>query len=314
MVKEKEGVLLTSVGKKLLSVVAEIGLSLQIEKQALLTPTDTLKEKIVAFERDLESIKREKEDADFILQGQLNKLTNQVLIEDIETLKKEKLPILLQDTEQFYNSNKHLSGTDLSATLDSFLEKSIKSIFSEWRNIEEEKLSQALNSILGRFTQEANESIRKVIDLSADLFNLKLKSFTVETELAEEFEFRFSFDETPVEIDIFTPLVSHLPKFLSHRLLYDNIKKQVVEQFDRHCGRSRYDFYQRVLKSVTDYRNKLNEIFEETTTGIELAMKKSLSEKEKSSQKTEESMPLIIDQEERLSQVKRSIENLTYEK
>jgi len=310
MVKEKEEILLASISRKLLTTVDEINLSLQIEKQALLTPTDALKEKIATFDKELENIKQEKEDADFILQGQLDKLTKQVLIEDIEVLKEKKLPILLQDTEQFYSSNKHLSGTELATALDSFLEKSIKSIFSEWRKQQEEKLAQALKSILSRFTQEANESIRKVVDLSADLFNLQLKPFKVETELAGEFEFRFSFDEVPVELDLFTPLVSHLPKFLSHGLLYDNIKKQVAEQFDRHCGRSRYDFHQRVLKSVTEYKNKLDEIFEETTKSIELAMKKSLSEKEKSAKEAEELMPLIIEQEETLAQVKMDLEKL----
>jgi len=55
------------------------------------------------------------------------------------------------------------------------------------------------------------------------------------------------------------PLVMKLPKLLSRRYAFEKLKEELETQFDRHCGRSRYDFAQRVEKFFIEYRKKLEE-------------------------------------------------------
>ncbi|PJC79863.1 hypothetical protein CO008_03790 [Candidatus Roizmanbacteria bacterium CG_4_8_14_3_um_filter_36_12] len=305
--KERSQVLVKSVSSKLLSLIGEINLILQLEIKTSQTPLLILKEKIVAFEKELVTIKQQKEDADFILQGQTEKLVKEILIGDIEVLKEKELPKLLIELEEFYKNNKSLSGKELANKFDAFLEESIKRIFSRWRKEEEIKLQQSLKFILDRFSNETNKTIQKVIDLSANLFNINIEKFETETELAEEQEFKFSFDEIQVDIEIFTPVISHLPKFLSHNLLYKNIKEKTFEEFDKHCGRVRFDFHQRVVKSIGEYQNILNQTLEETISEVEIAMKKGIERKKKGQEKEITALIKLHEQEKNLIKTKEMI-------
>ncbi len=304
---QKNQILQISIASKLLFLIREISLALQIEKKAILMPLATLKEKIDFFNRELANIKQEKEDADFIIQGQLEKLVNQVLLDDIESLKREQLPLILSEYEQFYQSHQNKSGQELAKALDKFLEKSIKKIFTNWRREEEDKLQKLLQSILSRFSSQANEFIKKAVELSANLFDLKIKEFETETKLAEKYEFKFSFEEYEVDIDFYTPIISRLPKFLSHKLLYKNMREKVIQVFDQHCGRSRYDFHQRILKSILDFRRNLDEVLDETVEGIQTAMQKGLSQKKKAVTAEEEITKSLQEQEVILSQVESNL-------
>jgi len=145
------------------------------------------------------------------------------------------------------------------------------------------------------------------IDLSANLFNINIEKFETETELAEEQEFKFSFDEIQVDIEIFTPVISHLPKFLSHNLLYKNIKEKTFEEFDKHCGRVRFDFHQRVVKSIGEYQNILNQTLEETISEVEIAMKKGIERKKKGQEKEITALIKLHEQEKNLIKTKEMI-------
>lgn len=307
--KEKSQVLIKSISTKLLSLINEVNLILQLEKKAVQTPYTILKEKIASFEKALISIRQQKEDADFILQGQMEKLVKETLIEDIEILKEKETPILLKELGIFYKKNLILNGKELANKFNSFLEQSIKQTFRVWRKAEETKLQQSLQSILDRFSKETNNSIQKVIDLSANLFDLHIEKFYAETELAKEQEFRFSYDEFKVDIEIFTPVVSRLPKFLSHGLLYKNAQERIEEELDQHCGRVRYDFHQRIIKSINEYINILDEALEETINEINTVMKNGLKQKEKGKEEEKNSLIKIQKQEEILTKAKGMINN-----
>lgn len=304
LLKEKTRVIEGSVEKKLIFLLNEIELILNLRKQAIKTPLSILKEKIEAFGKEIRTIKRQKEDIDFILEGQMQKLISQNLINDVEILKTKQLPVLLKNLEEFYEKNKNLGSKELSDNLNSFLETTIKKIFSVWRDEEEIKLQNSLKSILERFSTEANNSIKRIIEISAKLFNVNAKTFETEQELMEEVEFKFSFDEIQVDIELFTPIVSRLPKFISGRLLYNNIRNEAVEEFDKHCGRVRYDFSERITKSIYAYKEELDSVLENTTLEIENAIKQGAEEKSKKTKDEKQTLSLIESQEKELTAVK----------
>ncbi len=304
LIKEKTKVIKESVLKKLSYIFNEIELILELKKQAAKIPLSVLKEKVEAFEKEIKNIRQQKEDIDYILEGQIQKLVNQSLIEDIEIIKVEKLPLLLEELAEFYGINKALGTGQLSEKLNIFLETKIKEIFSIWRKEEEIKLQVSLKSIIGRFSTETNKSLNKIIELSSNLFDIKTKPIETEESLIDEVEFKFSFDEIKVEIEFFTPIVSKLPKFISGKLLYDNIKGRTVEEFDKHCGRSRYDFSERITRSIYSYRNQLDEALETTISEIENAIKQGLEEKSKKTKDEKESLSFLDEQERILEKAK----------
>jgi len=89
------------------------------------------------------------------------------------------------------------------------------------------------------------------------------------------------------------------------------MKSDVLDQFDRHCGRARYDFHQRVIKSIYDYENKLDETLESTITGIEKALSKALNEKEKKEDDQNKAKEKLRKEEQKLEEVSKKLENVT---
>ena len=309
-INKKEQVLLVSIAHKLLPIIAEIDLQLQVEKNALQLSVDELKEKADTFSREAAKIKQEKEDDGYILRGQAEKLAGEVLVDDIEVLKEQKLSELMKEFEQFFKQNRHVAGQELAKQFDVFLEKSIKATFATWRQEEQKKLQNALTSIIDRFSDQTNQYIQRIVELSANLFRLQLNTFQVDATLAGDVEFTFSFDEYQVDIDVYTPVITRLPKFISDKLLYNKMKDELAEQFDRHCGRSRYDFHERIIKSLYEYMGKLDETLEQTIVGIEQALTKALSEKEKKAEYQAKAREDITTQEHTLSNIRNRVKEI----
>lgn len=307
---KKENFLSLSIARKLLALIIEIELQLKIEKKALQMSLVDLKNKVKIFKTEAEKINQEKEDNGFILQGQAERLINRVLTEDIENLKEKKLPKLIELFDKFFQEKKDLNGQEFKKQFDIFLEKTIKNIFIVWRKKEEAKLQLSLKTIIERFSDQTNQYIKKVVDLSINLFNLNLKSFSANSSLAEETEFNFSFDEYKVSIDLYTPLIINLPKFISHKLLYQKMKSSVLQQFDCHCGRCRYDFQERITKKINGYIIKLNETLNQTIFGIEKTLSKALSEKEKKETIQNKIRAVINNQEQNIAEIKNKIEKI----
>ncbi|MDH7476048.1 MAG: hypothetical protein QHH09_01080 [Microgenomates group bacterium] len=305
--KEKEQALVESISTKLKSLINQLKLIIQLEIKSSQMPHLTLKEKLQTFKQELKIIKQQKEDSEYILRGETEKIVKEGLIEDIDLFKKKELPKMVSDLEQIYKNNQKLNGIELAKRFNLFLENSIKKKFNDWRKAEEKKLQKSLKFILNRFTKSTNQSIEKIINLSANLFDISLEKFTTELELVEEQEFRFSFDEIQVEIEIFTPIFSRLPKFLSHRFLYQNIKEKTAEEFDKHCGRVRFDFHQRLLKTINEYQIELDRVFEEIISEIEKAIIKGLKLKQKTKQEADDFLNKLYYQEKTLLQIQKQL-------
>jgi len=307
LLTKKEQVLKQSVAHKLLPIIGEIELQLQVGRKAFQMSIEELRNKIDIFNKEVERIKQEKEDNNYILQGQAEKIINQMLIDDIDTLKEKETAKVLKNFEAFFKENENRNGQELSKSFDVFLEKIIKTIFTGWRQEEEQKLQNSLSSIISRFSVQTNQFTQRVIDLSATLFSFKMKRLPTDLSFAQEIEFKFSFDEYQVDLDLYTPVVSRLPKFLSHKLLYKNMRDKIIQEIDKHCGRSRFDFHQRVVKSVNDYQNKLDGILEEIIRGIKTAMEKGLQQQERTIKREKGISESYREQEMILSQIEDSL-------
>jgi len=306
---KKEGFLNLSLTKKLLPLISEIKLGLKLEQQALALSLDELKRKAEIFQQEVQKLKEDKVNDGYILQGQAERLIKEVLAEDLEQLKIAQLPALTSRFEAWFKSKSNLSGAQLSQGFDKFLEDAIKSVFIHWRRQEEQKIKQSLQAVTARFSEQTNQLIKKIIDFSATLFNLKLGRLEADASLANTVEFSFSFDDYKIELDISTPVITRLPKFLARKILLSKMRAELEQTFDQHCGRSRWDFDQRIKQSLNRYRNKLDDVLDQTVVGIETALQYALTEKESKEELEAEVKKRISEQENFLSSLSKQLKN-----
>ena len=81
-------------------------------------------------------------------------------------------------------------------------------------------------------------------------------------------------------------VTSLLPRALTKGLLLKKLLENVGELVDKHCGRLRYDFHQRLAEIARDFRQTWLSKIDDTTQSIRQALDRALSQKQTSAQAT----------------------------
>ncbi len=123
-----------------------------------------------------------------------------------------------------------------------------------------------------------NQIIERILGLTSDIFELKLKPFTSVEGLSKKSEFYFMLKDDPVGLELIQlAATSALPRFLAKKMILKNMRESVSELLDRHCGRVRYDLVNRVSRTVKDFQNSLNDKIDLTLEGIRISFKKAMA-------------------------------------
>lgn len=277
MAREKGRVFLRSVADSLLKLISDETISFQLEQEAVKLPIRELTTKIERFEQEMKVIEKDREDNQFLLKGHLGKVLGG-LDDEISTFKREKLPELQNGLEREYLKLVNRGGGNLREHLEAFVSDAIRESFNPWRQGLAEKISIRLEDAHGEFARKINGIIDRILKLTGDIFELKLKPFTAVEGLSRKSDFYFMLKDDPVGLELVQLAVtSALPSFIAKKMILKNIKETVGELVDRHCGRVRYDLVNRVTRTMNDFRNSLNEKIDLTLAGIRISFQKATS-------------------------------------
>jgi GTP-binding protein EngB required for normal cell division len=297
LVHDKGKVFLQAIINHLLKLISDETISFQLEQEAIKLPLEDLTRKISRFEEEIKLIARDREHNEYLLKGHLNKIISQVEVE-IGDFKKQRLPVLLNELEKAYLSKVERSGGNLRAELEQFVFDRIQQTFNVWRQDLTDKISTRLEEAHQEFAGKTNATIERILMLTSDIFELKLKPFTSVETLSRKSDFYFLLKDDPVGLELVQLAVtSALPKFIAKKMILKNMQTAVAELLDRHCGRVRYDLVNRLNKTVKDFQQALNEKIDLTLTGIRIAFQKALALHQSSK----------VDVEQNLSELSRKI-------
>jgi GTPase SAR1 family protein len=277
LAREKGRVFLQSVVGNLLKLISDETISFQLEQEAIKLPIQELKTKIERFEQEVKTIEKDREDNQFLLKGHLGKILSG-LDEEISGFKREKLPALQKELEEKYLELAHRGGGGLREQLEQFVFERIRGTFNPWRQQLAEKISSRLEQAHGEFARKINEIIERILTLTGDIFELKLKPFTTVEGLSRKSDFYFMLKDDPVGLElVHLAVTSALPSFIAKKMILKNMKESVAELLDRHCGRVRYDLVNRVTKTIKDFQNSLTEKIDITLAGIRSSFQKAVA-------------------------------------
>ena len=277
LAREKGRVLLQSVVNNLLKLISDETISFQLEQEAIKLPLQELKTKIERFEQEMKEIAKDRENTQFLLKGHLGKAISG-LDEEISGFKREKSPALQRELEEEYLRLVNRGGGGLREQLEQFIFDRIRDTFNPWRQQLAEKVSSRLEDAHGEFARKTNEIIERILTLTSDIFELKLKPFTSVEGLSKKSDFYFMLKDDPVGLELVQlAATSALPSFIAKKMILKSMKASVAELLDRHCGRVRYDLVNRLTKTMKDFRTSLNEKTDLTLTGIRISFQKALA-------------------------------------
>jgi len=276
LIHEKGKVFLRAVVNNLLKLVSDETISFQLEQEAIKLPLAELTRKIAQFEEEMKTISKDREENEYLLKGHLGKLISQ-LDEELTRFKKERLPVLQEGLEKEYLRRTEQGRGNLREELEQFVFSSIQETFTAWRQDVTGKISTRLEEAHLEFATRTNQTIERILALTSDIFDLKLKPFTSIETLSKKSDFYFMFKDDPVGLELVQLAVtSALPKFIARKMILKNMQTAVAELLDRHCGRVRYDLVNRLTRTVKEFQQNLNETIDLTLAGIRISFQKAL--------------------------------------
>ncbi len=312
LLNEKGEMLLKSATDKINNFINEEMLLAELEEKSLQLPLKELESKIATLKKFIADSEQEKVDSGRLLTEEIKELQSKVLIEDLENLKEEKTKWLITQVDKFALEHKNDGNIKFTELINEFIDSQIRNIFNTWRIEEEIILKKHLEKVFKRFGVRMDKVLEQIIDFSAELFGITNKQFNIQRTLPPEFEFRFEtteqFDILGITIDL---VRKALPKVLAHKLILKEAQEKAEMMVDRHCGKSRYDFSERMEQLVRNYRKDVNETISLTQNDILKALEISVKSKQNISTKTKYLETHLHNRVFVLTEIKKSLLKLT---
>jgi hypothetical protein len=281
--QEKGRVLLISCLHGALKALNDSTLALQVERQASAIPLKELEEKISRFHLELQGLEKEREMSLLLLDGR-NKGVMAELTRDLETFKRETVARLRREVEAEFHRKSRLA-LDLRKEMEAYLFAALRDVFTDWRRQEIDRLALLLADTQQEFAGRITAILERLTQLTARIFDFSLRGFAAGETFTEKSRFWFKFKEDPVGLEILQMTVtSLLPRAFTKGLLLKKLLENVAELVDKHCGRLRYDFQQRLQELARDFRQDWLAKIDDTTQSITQALERARVQKQESAQ------------------------------
>ncbi len=312
LMKEKGKAVLSSALNNTLKILSDEIMSIELEMKAISIPLEELKKKINEFSVQKEKISQAKQDFEYLLRGEKEKLIS-ILESDLKNFVEAKVPELTKKMEEHYKKHKNKDKSELTKAIDQAMRQGVENIYNEWRTLEEDKLTKEFESISRRFSSKANEIITHIKKLSSDIFDIKVETFSSVETLTEDSYFHYKIEalfDTTLALEVL-PFV--LPGFLFRRMALKRILEQCRQELDKNAGRIRYDFLERIEKSLQKFCNELFPKIDATLSGIESALEKAVSESEAGEEEVVRAKGNLEEQIDVLRRIRMNLNNLEKE-
>lgn len=280
---EKGSILINSIKNNLLRIISHTRFKIDLELKSLLTPLDELKEKINIFNQKREEIIQEKQDFDILLDGEIKRLTRDVLDNDLTNFRQEIIEQGRVIVEEIFNQSNSLSVKEMKSNIEQGVINFVRQAFGVWRAKEDDKLAKNFESICKRFVIKINDIVDSLMRFSSELFEIPFETIKTEALWTSKSHFYYRFQEQPGAIEIITSSITlALPRFISSKIVFKNMQEYLIRAVDSQLGRAGNDFEERIQKSKLDFRWEMLQRIESTIEGIMSAIEKGISKQNSS--------------------------------
>jgi signal recognition particle receptor subunit beta len=280
LVREKGAVILDSVAGQARKLVADIRNSLDIEERALQIPLEVLASSAEEMETVFGHALESREDVRTLLRREAEKLVR-LVEDDLALLRREVTADLQAEARAAVAEHEDVRG--LGADLDRLIKDLLRRRIERWRTDEERRIGDAFREATSRFVAETNALVERTIRLSGELLEVQLASVAAPECIAPHTRFTYSFFEAPTILESLLPDMSRLlPSGLARKRLLADIRDRVPDLVEKHCGRLRWDFVQRLDSSRLALERELDARLDLTIQSLRLGVRRALVERSRS--------------------------------
>lgn len=285
LLREKGRTILRSVAGRALRLVEAERNSLDVEERALDLPQRELHEVRRRMDEVFARARTSQRDMRALLKHESDALVA-TLEEDLAVLRREEEARLLAVVEEFISSRKDLR--DATGELDELVKDTLRADIDRWRMGEEEELGTSFREATARFVAEAVRIERETIRLCGEILGIELASEPVPVDLPAESGFSFDFFEVPTILESILPDIGRfLPGGAARRLLERDLRRRIPGWVDKHSGRLRWDFVQRLDRSQRELLRTLDERLDATIGSLGAGIERSERDRQRSQEEAD---------------------------
>lgn len=311
LMDEKGNILLKSIRNNLIRVIRHARFKIDLEMKSLLTPLDQLKEKIKVFDQKRQEIISEKQDFDILLDGEIKRLTKDVLDNDLTNFRKEIIEQGRLLVEELYNQSDSMSVKVMKSSIENAIISFVRQAFGVWRAKEDDKLAKTFETVCKRFVVKINDTVDCLMRFSSELFEIPFETIKTDALWSSKSYFYYRFQEQPGAIEIITSSITlALPKFISSKIVYKNMQEYLIRAIDIQLGRAGNDFEERIQKSKLDFRWEMLQRIESTIEGIMSAIEKGISKQNSSETEINSRKAVLMDLSQRMSVIVERLQDI----
>ncbi len=202
---------------------------------------------------------------------------------DLAVLRSEEAARLLAVAEEYLSTAEDLRSA--AEDLDELVKNRLRTVINLWRRDEERKLGEAFRDATARFVEEADRTERETVRLCGEILGIELASRTAPVDLSSETRFSYDLLQIPTILGSILPDVRRfLPAGAARRLIERDIRRRIPELVDKHSGRLRWDFVQRLERSRRELQAALDERLDATIEGLRAGIERSESDRQRSAE------------------------------
>ena len=311
LMEGKGNALAASLAKGLQRLVTQARFNAELALSSLSMPVEELRHKVEAFEKKRSEIAQEKRDFAILLEAETKRLAGQNVTADVEAFKAKLARDIEAKLKSHFESVRHLPSGELHEDLQRYVVDEIRTAWDSFRRDENEKLDTLFQALCERFSGKIDTTVDELYRFSSELFSVPFEAVSAESAWCTKSGFYYKFWETPGSLKIMaTSLLHALPKFFGDSLILKVAQIYALELADMQAGRVRYDFSQRLDKSMRDFKVAILERIDATLEGIATAVKKGVETGAKNATQAEDRAREITAELERLDDLAARLQSL----
>lgn len=252
--KEKEQVLLQSVALDVLRIAGTLRFAANVGERARALTGEELDSKKRALETALVKSDREMNDLRHLLRQDVATIVARIesdLRDHVESADPEVCRHLVELEKAHPNETRD----QLGALLDKFIFREVERVFGDWRVQEDGRIHAEVAELSERFVERTNQVLERLQNTAGSLFDVPISHIDFRSSLTVESRLYYYTDRVfQYQLD---RLIFILPKFLLRRIVFSRMRSCVRMELDRNAGRLRYDYLERLEKSVSAFEKEL---------------------------------------------------------
>ncbi len=297
LLREKGRTIVASVAGSARKLAADERNSLAVEERAVALSVEDLERTAGGMEGAFADAERSRDDLRALVRREARRIL-QMVEEDLDALRARETPSLLEEAGRFLEG----SGPRPSpGEADAFVAEALRRRMDRWRGDEERRVGEAFAEGTARFVGEANRLVERTVRLCGEALGIELEQVAAPGGITAETEFSYRFFEVPTILESLLPDTGRLlPAGWSRRRARARLRERVPALVDRHCGRLRWDYQQRLDASRIALERLLGRRLDETVQSLRLGLDRAAADRRAGEERAAIAVERVRDAGERL--------------